>query len=134
MKKLKIYGDMLSFFPELFRNFEYSAMKPLTPASYTKREVIGNVRGVFQYMKKGELRRENDTLSDTEIPTFWTREKLVVGNFITKEDELYRITNNASWLYEGGFNCYVMELMIGNSDLQEEYTEEEVDLGQGSYD
>lgn len=129
-----IYGDLLSFFPELFRNFEYSTMKPQVVASYSKREVLGSVRGVFQYMKKGELRRENDTLSDTEIPTFWTREKLVVGNFITKEDELYRITNNASWLYEGGFNCYVMELMIGNSDVQQEYTEEEVDLGQNSYD
>lgn len=130
---MAIYGDLLSFFPEQFRMVSYFCMKPLNVASYTEREDLGKVRGVFQYMKKGELKRENDTLEDINIPTFWTRQKLKVGNyFLQKDDELYRIVNPADWLFEGGFHCYVLETFVGNSDVQVNF--EDVDLGQNSYD
>ena len=130
---MAIYGDLLSFFPEQFRMVSYFCMKPLNVASYTEREDLGKVRGIFQYMKKVELKRENDTLEDTNIPTFWTRQKLKVGNyFLQKDDELYRIVNSADWLFEGGFNCYVLETFVGNSDVQVNF--EDVDLGQNSYD
>ena len=130
---MAIYGDLLSFFPEQFRMVSYFCMKPLIVASYTEREDLGKVRGIFQYMKKGELKRENDTLEDTNIPTFWTRQKLKVGNyFLQKDDELYRIVNSADWLFEGGFHCYVLETFVGNSDVQVNF--EDVDLGQNSYD
>ena len=129
---MAIYGDLLSFFPEQFRMVSYFCMKPLNVASYTEREDLGKVRGVFQYMKKGELKRENDTLEDTNIPTFWTRQKLKIGNyFLQKDDELYRIVNSADWLFEGGFYCYVLETFVGNSDVQVNF--EDVDLGQNSY-
>lgn len=130
---MAIYGDLLSFFPEQFRMVSYFCMKPLSVASYTEREDLGKVRGIFQYMKKGELKRENDTLGDTNIPTFWTKQKLKVGNyFLQKDDELYRIVNSADWLFEGGFYCYVLETFVGNSDVQVNF--EDVDLGQNSYD
>lgn len=130
---MAIYGDLLSFFPEQFRMVSYFCMKPLNVASYTEREDLGKVRGIFQYMKKGELKRENDTLEDINVPTFWTRQKLKVGNyFLQKEDELYRIVNPADWLFEGGFHCYVLETFVGNSDVQVNF--EDVDLGQNSYD
>ena len=130
---MAIYGDLLSFFPEQFRMVSFFCMKPLNVASYTEREDLGKVRGIFQYMKKGELKRETDTLEDTNIPTFWTRQKLKVGNyFLQKDDELYRIVNSADWLFEGGFNCYVLETFVGNSDVQVNF--EDVDLGQNSYD
>lgn len=130
---MAIYGDMLSYFPEQFRMFDYFTMKPNVVSSYTKRENSRKVRGIFQYMKKGELKREEDTLADVNIPTFWTREKLNVGTgFIQKEEELYRIVNPADWLFEGGFNCYILESFVGNSDVQEAF--EDVDIGQNSYD
>ena len=130
---MAIYGNMLAFFSEQFRMFDYFHMSPEPGASYSKRDSLRKVKGVFQYMKRGELRRENETLADVNLPTFWTREKLKVGDyFIRKEDELYRIVNPADWLYEGGFNCYVLESVVGNSDVQKPF--EYVNLGQNSYD
>lgn len=130
---MAVYGNMLSFFPEQFRTFEYFHMTPKVSASYTKRDNVRKVRGIFQYMKRGELRRENEALADVNVPTFWTKEKLKVGDyFIQKEDELYRIVNPADWLFEGGFNCYVLETFVGNSDVQTPHPY--VDLGQNSYD
>ena len=130
---MAVYGNQLLFFADLFRNFEYFHMSPKVVASYSKRDEVTKVRGVFQYMKRGELRREEDTLADVNVPTFWTRQKLKVGDyFIQKDDEVYRIVNPADWLFEGGFNCYVLETVVGNNGKQEPF--EYVDLGQNSYD
>jgi hypothetical protein len=108
-------------------------MTPNVGASYSRKGEVEKVRGVFQYMKRGELKRENDTLADVNVPTFWTKRKLSVGDyFIQKEDELYRIVNPADWLFEGGFNCYVLETVVGNTDKQEAF--DYVNLGQNSYD
>lgn len=127
------YGDMLVFFNEQRRSFNYFHMSPKPVASYSQREDLGKVTGVFQYMKRGELIRENETLADVNVPTLWTRQSLKVGDyFIEKDGETFRIVNPADWTFEGGFNIYVLETFVGNSDKQEPF--EDVDLGQGSYD
>lgn len=127
------YGDMLVFFNEQRRSFDYFHMSPKPVASYSQRENLGKVVGVFQYMKRGELIRENETLADTNVPTLWTRQSLKVGDyFIEKDGETFRIVNPADWTFEGGFNIYVLETLVGNSDKQKPF--EDVDLGQGSYD
>ncbi len=128
---MAVYGDQLAFFAEQFRMFDYFSMKPLPTGSYTPREDLGKVKGVFQYMKKGDLVRENEVEAETDVPTFWTRRKLVVGNFIQKEDELYRITSDYTWKFEGNFYCYSLETFVGSSDKQIPF--DYVDIGQNSY-
>lgn len=128
-----VYGNQLLFFSEQFRLFDYFSMNPQVTASYSKRKSLGKVKGVFQYMKKGELSRENETLSDTNVPTLWTKQKLKVGDgFIQKDDELYRIKKPSDWSFEGDFNVYVLETFVGNSDVQKPH--EYVNLGQNDYE
>ena len=129
---MAIYGDQLAFFPEQFRMFEYFSMKPESVASYSKRISLGKVRGCFQYMRRGELRQENDSLADVNIPTVWTRRKLITGNFIQREDETYRIVNSNNWLFEGGFYCYTLETVVGNTDIQTPFGD--VNIGQNDYE
>lgn len=130
---MAIYGDQLAFFPEQFRMFEYFHMTPITTGSYSPRESLGKIRAIFQYVRKGDLVRENDTEADTNVPTIWTKTKLKVGDyFIQKDDELYRIVSDYPWHFEGGFYCYSLATFVGSSDVQEPF--EDVDLGQNSYD
>lgn len=130
---MAVYGSMLNFFKEQFRQFDYFYMQPQVTASYSKRENLGKVRGILQFMKRGELVRTEDTLADVSVPTFWTKTKLKVGDyFICKEDDIYRIKNSADWLFEGGFCCYILEEVTGNTDIQQEH--EYIDLGQDSYE
>ena len=126
-----VYGDQLAFFAEQFRMFDYFSMKPLPNGSYSTREPLGKVKGVFQFVKRGDLIRENDTEADTNVPTIWTRQKLKVGNFIEMEDELYRITSDYTWKFEGGFYCYSLETFVGNSDAQKPF--DYVNIGQNDY-
>ena len=128
---MAVYGDQLAFFAEQFRMVDYFSMKPLPAGSYDKRKSLGRVKGVFQYMKKGDLIRENEVEAETDVPTFWTRTRLIVGNFIQKEDELYRITSDYPWKFEGGFYCYSLETFVGNSDAQKPF--EYVNIGQNDY-
>lgn len=130
---MAVYGDMLAFFTDQFRSVSYFSMKQEVGAGYKDRTDLEKVRGVFQYMKKGDLARENEVLSDEQVPTFWTRKKLESGNFIEikGDDCLYRITNNQPWKFEGNFYIYILESVTGNTDKQEPFTEEEVDLGGG---
>lgn len=129
---MAVYGDQLAFFAEQFRMFEYFSMKPLTNASYSQRVSLGKIKGVFQFVKRGDLLRENDTEADTNVPTIWTRTKLKVGNFIQMEDELYRITSDYTWKFEGNFYCYSLETFVGNSDVQTPHPD--VNIGQHSYE
>lgn len=128
---MAVYGDQLAFFAEQFRMFKYFSMSPLPVASYSQRVFLSNIKGVFQYVKKGDLIRENEIEADVNVPTIWTRTKLKVGNFIEMDDELYRITSDYPWKFEGGFYCYSLETFIGNSDAQEPF--ENVNLGQDDY-
>ena len=127
-----VYGDQLAFFTEQFRMFNYFSMNPLPVASYSQRVFLGKIKGVFQHVKKGDLIRENDTEADVNVPIIWTRTKLKGGNFIEMDDELYRITSDYPWKFEGGFYCYSLETFVGNSDVQQPF--EDVNIGQGHYD
>lgn len=129
---MAVYGDQLAFFAEQFRMFKYFSMQPLPTASYSQRVFLGNIKGVFQHVKKGDLIRENETEADVNVPTIWTHTKLKVGNFIEMDDELYRITSDYTWKFEGGFYCYSLETFVGNSDEQEPF--EDVNIGQNDYD
>lgn len=129
---MSVYGDMLPFFYEQSRMVEYFTMKPQNVASYSKRESLGKIRCIFQYMKRGELRREEDTLADTNVPTVWVKQKLKAGDFfISFEEETFRIVRPSDWHHEGGFYVYELETVVGNTDEQTAF--EYVNLGQNSY-
>ena len=129
---MAVYGNMLNFFPELFRRYNYFSLTPNSVASYTPRENLGVIRGILQFMKKGELERENEVLVDVNVPTFWTKTKLKIGNFLEIENNTYRIKNDYPWFFEGGFYCYGLETVNGSTDSQEQF--DYVDIGQNSYD
>lgn len=129
---MAVYGNMLNFFPELFRRYNYFFMTPNSVASYAPRENLGVIRGILQFMKKGELERENEVLVDVNVPTFWTKTKLKTGNFLEIENDIYRIKNDYPWFFEGGFYCYGLETVNGSTDSQEQF--DYVDIGQSSYD
>lgn len=130
---MAVYGDQLIYFTEQFRRFEYFTMKPKVTGSYTERESLGTVTGILQFMKKGELLRENDTLNDVNIPTFWTRKKLDTEgcHFIQLEDDCYKIVNDYPWFFEGGFYCYGLETVVSNTDQQESF--DYINMGQDDY-
>lgn len=127
-----IYGDMLAFFPEQFRMFDYFHISPDVAVSYKTIEKLPPIKGILQYVKKGELRQENDTISNVNVPTLWTRQPLKVGDyFIKKDSETFRVIKPVDWLFEGGFCCYELSSVVGN--VGDEQPFDDVNLGQNDY-
>lgn len=126
---MAVYGNQLLFFSEQFRLFPVYTMNPLPSGSYTKRKFLGKVKGVFQFVKRGNLTRENDAEADVNVPVLWTRTKMDINKnlFVVHDDILYRIKGGDNWKYEGGFYSYLLEVFIGNSDVQK--PTENVNLG-----
>lgn len=119
-----VYGDMLGFFPELQRPFDYFEMSPKQVAGYNERVNVRTVYGIYQEVKAGTLQADDDTWNATDVPLFFTREDLTPGKFIAfpGSQMVYRITKNNDWTHEGGFNCYTLETLSGNTDVQKQDT------------
>ena len=127
-----VYGDMLSFFPELRRVFSNFEMKVKLVSGYEPRINERKVTGVLQYKKAGSLDIEGDNLADTDVPVFYTRIECKKGSFLSDLNNVYRISKDNKWYFEGGFYCYVLEKVIGTTDTQT--TNTKVDLGKSKYD
>lgn len=127
-----IYGDQLSFFTEQFRYVSYFKMPPNVVASFSRRTELGKVKGVFQYVNKSDYIKEADTLNAIGHTTFWTREKLDMGNFIEFEEQVYRLKGSYGWGMESGFYVYELAVVTGVIDTQEPMRD--VNLGVRDYD
>lgn len=128
---MSVYGDMLAFFPEQMRRFSYFTMNPDTVSGYQERTELAKVKGVLQHLRKSQLGEDVSTLTEHIVPTFWTREKLSVGNFIAvTENEDYRIEKNYDNYFTGKYHCYELSLVAGVTDKQET---EPIDYGIGDY-
>lgn len=126
---MAVYGGMLPFFSEQARRFPLYTMNPLPKGGYSKRIAVGYITAIFQYVKKGNLTRENDTEADVNVPVIWSRVKLDISKnlFIVNDDTLFRLKGGDNWYFEGGFYSYILEEFVGNSDSQVPH--EDVNLG-----
>lgn len=122
-----IYGDMLAYFPELMRVYYNFTMEPLASGGYEERSTPVKIKGILAFVRSGRIVMENDTISSTDRPFFWSRRKLTPATFISDtlslDGKIYRICEDSDWTYEGGFYPYELQTVTGNTDTQVEDTD-----------
>lgn len=126
-----VYGDLLTFFPELIRSFTAFTAKPKTGGGYHPRVLIGEIRGIIMSMKGGDLPVENELLAESDVITFWTRKTLDKESFVSDKDKVYRRTKEKDWFDFGRTNIYILERVVGTFDTQ--VTNTKVDYAKGMY-
>lgn len=128
-----VYGDVLSFFPELMQMVTTFTATAKSGGGYYKHTDSREIIGVLQHVKKGKFQKDGDVASDVLTPMFWTEESLGRNAYIeTDTGDLYRRVQNGSWFREGGMYVYVLEAVTGVSEKQE--TDPKIDLGLTRYD
>jgi hypothetical protein len=116
---MAIYGDILSFFPELKKKYVYFRARPLTTGGYGTRTDVGTIVGILQYVKSGDILKQNDTEADVEVPAFWTRTKMHMDSYLEDEDGVvYKRTKPNDWKSYGNFYVYVLETVVNILDTQ----------------
>jgi DNA polymerase elongation subunit (family B) len=116
---MSIYGDMLTFFPELKKKYVAFQASPTVKGGYADRRNERTIVGILQFVKLGEVLPQNDLEDDVEVPAFWTKGELEKDSYIVDEDGvIYKRTKVANWKATGNFRTYILETVIGVFDNQ----------------
>jgi hypothetical protein len=120
---MPVYGDMLSFFPELLSCYEVYSMKPKISGGYEKREVIKTVKGYISFYNRGDMSIEGDLRTSNEMGTFWVIEDsddkaLPQGSYLEYDNETFVIFHDDNYRREGGFREYKFKRVAAVTDKQ----------------
>lgn len=116
---MAIFGDMLSFFPELKRKYVTFRAQPLVTGMYGPRTDESTIIGILQYMKYGDIVKQGNLEADTEVPVLWTRGELFIDSYLIDEDGVvFKRTKPNDWHNYGGFRAYVLETVIGATEQE----------------
>lgn len=126
-----VYGDMLSFFPDLMRRIFLYEKKPTIIAGHTDKANLRDSSGILQFCKAGDVIVNGNTLNDVDAPLLWTRSTIEMQTYVEIDNVEYRRTKNNNFSRDGAFNVYVLETVVGNTDTQT--PDATVDLGVSHY-
>jgi hypothetical protein len=122
---MPVYGEMLSVFPELLREFKVFKMKPRTGGGYGERYDEKSVRGYWSWRKQSKLDEQGGLLALNYQATFWakvdffTREaQIAQGDFVEVDAEVFRVIDDQNFSREGGFTKCLMARLVGPTDQQ----------------
>lgn len=122
-----VYGDLLIYFPELFREVNYYSMTAKVGAGYTQN---GDDRPIRCIMQAGSGLRLSDrvrtgsesyaaVLHHADQNQIWCEEPLEVGYYVDYKGRAYRLVEELDWALEAGFYAYSIEKVLGNDGRTE---------------
>lgn len=133
-----IYGDMLLAWPEQNRTIEVYEQTAKVNGGWdpvkdpqTGKVIKTAVTGVFQNTRGGGIKDSNGNLVKTDGREFWTLTAGLEGKFFDWNSNVYRLTDQNNWSFEGGFNRYGVEKVVGNNGTESDNAT--WNLGGGSF-
>lgn len=114
-----VYGDMLLFFPEQMRSLTVYEMTPKVNGGWTR--LLGSdmtIIGIYQNGAGSRIKEGNGNLVKQDGLELWTATQNLAGKFTTYNGQVFRINNNPNWNFEGGFDKYTLEKVVGNDGTE----------------
>ena len=116
-----VYGDMLLFFREQFRNFHLFQMNPKVNGGWEivkdldGKTIYTVVLGILQDTRGDAIKEYNGNLVETDGRELWTKTKGLAGYFFDFDGSTYRLIDSSKWDFEGGFFRYGLQKVVGNN-------------------
>ena len=130
---MSVYGGMMPFMTDITDVYSVFRIQPKTVGGFYDRTGEMLIQGALMFVKAGSLKVVEDSLADTAMPTFWTEEEIPLDGFLVDEHEtLYRRVKNNDYTREGDMWIYLLEKVVGPTDLSQ--PDPEVVLGLNNYD
>lgn len=132
-----LYGDMLTYFPELMDFYDVFSMKKSAGAGLSERVVVfPRVWGYFTRNRGGKESVVTDLRTENQQATFACEDhipkaQIKQGLYLEDSGELYQFVLDNSFSREGGFTEHLMQLVVGNTDKQTPHLS--VNLGLDEY-
>lgn len=131
-----VYGDMMSFFPELIEQYDVFYMRPSVGAGYGNRVLYKTVDGYLARDRGGDIAGITDLMTENQKASFFAYATIPTGDieqglFVEDSGQIFRFTFNNTYANEGGCSEYRLQLVSGNTDKQ--VSHDYVNLGVGEF-
>ena len=134
-----VYGDQLSFFPELFTFRNILTFDQRIPSGQLTGEKIALV-DVWSYLSRKDGGKEgivSSSRTDNQEATIYVdgdeipRGMVEQGMYVRDDGELYTFVKDNGYSLEGGFHAYKLQFVNGPTDKQA--PRKNVNLGVGEF-
>lgn len=122
---MSTYGDMLSAFPELLREYQIFTMSPRAGGGYQPRVPLYKKVGAFVLGARSQASIQGEARITNEAGVFYCyelkeSERTPQGVYFEDEGKIFVIIDDQLFAKEGGFAAYSCQLVQGSTDTQVE--------------
>ena len=122
---MSTYGDLLSAFPELLKEYQLFTMEPMTGGGYRNRTNTVKKTGSFIKGAKSRAGIQGEARVTNEAGVFYCRtltEAEVVPQGVYFEDggQIFILIDDQTFAKEAGYAAYGCQLVQGSTDQQVE--------------
>jgi hypothetical protein len=125
-----VYGDQLSAFPELLKDYTVFKMRPRIGAGYGERYDIRSIAGYFSRLKSKEADIVGGTKVANDRATFYEQHDFRTGesrikqfDYVEAKKRLWTFIEDDDMGDEGGFTKWTLQLVRGVTDQQQTNTQ-----------
>jgi len=109
-----VYGGILADFPEQFQNFTWWTASANFNDGWTPTGNKVYLRGIFHNDKSGISNSNGMTVNYAHY-LLWTTALMSDGDFITWNNQTYRVLHDNDWTTQDGYTQYIVNLVIGSN-------------------
>lgn len=127
---MSYYGDLLSAFPELLKEYQIFTMEPLAGGGYRNRTNLFKKRGAFIKGAKSSTGIQGEARVTNEAGVFYCYElkasqRTPQGVYFEEDNQIFIINDDQVFAREAGFAAYGCQIVQGPTDRQVENLEVE---------
>ena len=122
---MSYYGDLLSMFPELLKEYQLFTMEPIAGGGYRNRTNLYRKTGVFIKGAKSSAAIQGESRLTNEAGVFYCYElkedqRTPQGVYFEDNNQIFIINDDQVFAKEAGFAAYGCQLVQGPTDKQVE--------------
>jgi len=122
---MSAYGEMLSAFPELLKEYQFFTMEPLAGGGYDNRQMLFVKTGSFLKGARSHTAIQGEARTTNEAGVFYcyeikNSELVKQGTYFEDGNQIFMINDDQIFAKEAGFGAYGCQLVQGPTDKQVE--------------
>lgn len=127
---MSYYGDLLSAFPELLKEYQLFTLEPMSGGGYRNRTNLYKKIGTFikGAQSRAGIQGEARILNEAGVfycYEFKESERTKQGIYFEEDNQIFIISDDQVFAREAGFGAYSCQLVQGSTDRQVENLEVE---------
>ena len=118
---MSYYGDLLSAFPELLKEYQIFTLEPIAGGGYRNRTNLYKKTGAFIKGAKSQAGIQGESRVTNEAGVFYCyalKESEIVpqGVYFEEDNQIFLISDDQTFAREAGFAAYSCQLVQGVTD------------------